>query len=61
MNKHMNKYILFSYLFDTVASMLKSQNVIPTIDFAVFHFNIYIKSTYIKYFVRRIQTQKFMI
>ena len=53
----MNKYILFSYLFDTAASMFRSQNVIPAFYFAVFHFNIYIKSTYVQYFVGRSQTQ----
>ena len=44
--------MLFLYLFDTVASMFRSQkNVIPNFYFAVFHFIIYIKSTYIQYFV----------
>ena len=43
--RYMNKYILFSYLFDTVASMFRSQkkNVTPVFYFGAFQFNIYIK------------------
>ena len=50
--------MLFSYFFDIVAFMFRRQNsVIPTFYFAVYHFNIDIKSTYIQYFVRESQTQ----
>ena len=50
-------HIIFN-MFNTLASMFRSQkNVFPTFYFAAFYVNIYIKSTYIQYFVERSQTQ----
>ena len=44
--RYMNKYILFSYLFDTVSSMFGSQKkmLLQSFIIAAFQFNIYIKN-----------------